>query len=148
MRKQTFVLLWLLVFTGCVFLDPPTKTVIDPETGKEKQVLTGEKAPAEELGFLLAGLGIPLLTMAGAGLKMAAKARRLQRATVHATEVAIANGSLASAKDDKELREALRNAQTMVQDAELIAGYFQGKEFKKTKAKVRALLPGSDSKKA
>ncbi len=145
MRTQTFMLIGLLimVMVGCKVLDPPKKKMVNPKTGEVKWVETGEKSPAEEWGLILGGLGIPILTMAGAGLRMAAKARRLQKATVHATEIAIANGSLASARTDVELKAALKSAQTMVGDAELMAKYFKSSKFKEIKDKVKGLIPAS-----
>ena len=56
--------------------------------------------------------------------------------------IAIANGSLAAAKNDAELKAALKEAQSMSGDADLLAGYFNSKQFKAIKNKVKSILPG------
>jgi len=143
MRKQTFMLfgVLLMVMTGCWFLDPPQKKVVNPKTGETKWVDTGEDSPAGSLAGVLLALGVPLAGAAGVGLQMAVKARKLQRAMTEATELAIANGSLSSATSSEELKTALRDAQAMSGDAKLLAKYFNGTDFKKIKNKVKNLLP-------
>ena len=44
---------------------------------------------------------------------------------------------------DEELKDALRNTQTMVKDADLVAEYFKSKDFRDTKDKVKSLIPAS-----